>query len=56
VLPGIFRAKLIDELNAKESILFMKDLVEADEILLCNSVRGVAPALLDIHSIVVNRE
>jgi para-aminobenzoate synthetase/4-amino-4-deoxychorismate lyase len=52
VLPGIFRAQLINELPAKESILFVDDLLEADEISLCNSVRGVAPALLDVHSTV----
>ncbi len=45
-LPGIMREHLIKELNAKE-LLFKKDAVEqADQVILCNSLRGIIPVKL----------
>ncbi len=47
LLPGIERAKLIKELDAKEAILSCEDLQDAKEIIICNSLRGRAK----IHTI-----
>ena len=42
LLPGTARAQVLrDEPNAREAILTLDDLVQADEIYLCNSVREV---------------
>jgi len=42
LLPGTARAKILRERsNAREAILTMDDLLRADAIYLCNSVRGV---------------
>jgi para-aminobenzoate synthetase/4-amino-4-deoxychorismate lyase len=42
VLPGIFRRHLLEtEANAEERILTLEDLETADEILICNSLRGL---------------
>ena len=46
LLPGVWRKKLISDLNAAESILRKEDIEEADEILLCNSLRGAVNAKL----------
>jgi para-aminobenzoate synthetase/4-amino-4-deoxychorismate lyase len=46
LLPGIWRAKKIAELNASEEPLSRESLKAAEEILLGNSVRGAAPAKL----------
>ena len=40
LLPGVERAHLLASLPAEEKLLFESDLRSADEILLCNSVRG----------------
>ena len=44
LLPGIERASLINELEAVEKILYPSDLSAAEEILVCNSVRGSTAA------------
>ncbi|MDZ7266281.1 MAG: aminodeoxychorismate synthase component I [candidate division KSB1 bacterium] len=48
VLPGIYRAHLLatQTLPVSEKVLRLEELLAADEILLCNSVRGVLPAKL----------
>ena len=42
LLPGIWRAKMIDELHAVEKILYPEDLFSAEKIIMGNSVRGGA--------------
>lgn len=42
LLPGIYRKILIKRWQAKEKVLFTYDLMKAEKIFLCNSVRGVA--------------
>jgi len=47
LLPGTCRAQILRERpNAREAILTLDDLLHADEIYLCNSVRGVYPVEL----------
>ncbi len=48
VLPGIMRAVMLDDpaWNAVEGILKPQDLQRADEIVLCNSLRGALSVLL----------
>lgn len=48
LLPGIYREYILkeQELPVKEKILYRKDIVEADEIMLINSVRKIVPAVL----------
>ena len=38
-LPGVYRAKLLEEGEIEERVLTLQDLVSADEIALINSVR-----------------
>ena len=40
LLPGVERAHLLASFPAEEKLLFESDLRSADEMLLCNSVRG----------------
>ena len=40
LLPGIWREKMMHELNAVEKVLYSEDLKNADEIIIGNSVRG----------------
>ena len=44
LLPGVWRKKLIKELNAVEKILCFDDLKSAKKIILCNSLRGAVEA------------
>jgi branched-subunit amino acid aminotransferase/4-amino-4-deoxychorismate lyase len=48
VLPGIMREVLLGDrsFNAGERVLFFSDLLDAEDILLCNSLRGVMQARL----------
>jgi para-aminobenzoate synthetase/4-amino-4-deoxychorismate lyase len=46
LLPGIWRAKMIKELNAQEDNITLNDLKNADEVMICNSVRGSTTATL----------
>lgn len=40
LLPGIWRARMLRKLSAQETVISIPDLLNADEILLGNSVRG----------------
>jgi para-aminobenzoate synthetase/4-amino-4-deoxychorismate lyase len=40
LLPGIWRQKMLKELNAVEAIISLNELVNADKIIIGNSVRG----------------
>ncbi|CAL63093.1 Putative para-aminobenzoate synthase (Aminodeoxychorismate synthase) PabB [Herminiimonas arsenicoxydans] len=46
VLPGVMRAVLLDDpaWQAQEKILTLDDLRAADEVIVCNALRGVLPA------------
>jgi branched-subunit amino acid aminotransferase/4-amino-4-deoxychorismate lyase len=48
VLPGIMRGVLLGDksFDAGERVLFLDDLLDAEDILLCNSLRGVMRATL----------
>lgn len=48
VLPGIFRRYFIRKYRAQERKIFLKDLLKADRIFLCNSVRGLTQIDLKI--------
>lgn len=48
LLPGSMRALMIDKLNANEEIIYLEQLCTADELMVCNSVRGLANAELHI--------
>lgn len=41
LLPGVFRNYLIKNRKVKEKTIFLADLLKADKIFLCNSVRGL---------------
>jgi para-aminobenzoate synthetase/4-amino-4-deoxychorismate lyase len=41
VLPGIFRRYFIKKYRAQEKKIFLEDLLKADRVFLCNSVRGL---------------
>lgn len=47
VLPGVMRAELIKHLRAQEQILYRSDLLSAQSLLVCNSLRGPLLAKLD---------
>ncbi len=50
VLPGVMRQKLMGDdssTNLEERILFPEELLQADRIFICNSVRGVLPVILE---------
>ena len=48
VLPGIMRAHILNDANysAQEKNLSLDDIRSADEIFVCNSLRGILPAVL----------
>lgn len=48
VLPGIMRAVLLEDqhLQAQEKSLTIEEVLQADEIMLCNALRGALPAVL----------
>ncbi len=46
LLPGTMRSKMIEELGAIEKVITLDQLSNADEILVCNSVRGCATAVI----------
>jgi para-aminobenzoate synthetase/4-amino-4-deoxychorismate lyase len=52
LLPGVQRQVLLEsrELGAVEEVLTVRDLAEADEIVLTNSIRGVVPTRLDLNA------
>ncbi|MCM8801092.1 MAG: aminotransferase class IV, partial [Candidatus Omnitrophica bacterium] len=41
LLPGIFRQYLVKNYNVKERVIYLKDLINADKLFVCNSVRGI---------------
>lgn len=45
-LPGVLRAQLLDEGRLVERSLVWKDLLQADELAVLNSVRGWLPAVI----------
>ncbi|MES2024522.1 MAG: aminodeoxychorismate synthase component I [Pseudomonadota bacterium] len=49
LLPGVMRGVLLDdpEWNAQEKILTLDDVRNAEEIVVCNALRGVLPAVID---------
>ncbi len=49
VLPGVMRAVLLDDpaWNAREKRLTIADLQSAEEVIVCNALRGVLPAVID---------
>ena len=46
LLPGILRADLLEKKQAIEGILTITDIIEADEVFLGNSLRGLMKAKL----------
>jgi para-aminobenzoate synthetase / 4-amino-4-deoxychorismate lyase len=50
LLPGIWRAKMIKELNAQEINITLQELENAEKIMLCNSVRGTTRGQLKIKN------
>lgn len=52
VLPGIMRALLLEDqhLQAQEKSLTIEEVLQADEIMLCNALRGALPAILVLQS------
>ena len=44
VLPGTFRIDVLESGKAREAILTLDDLANAEEVFLGNSVRGLVPA------------
>lgn len=48
VLPGVMRTVLLEDatLNAEEKILTLNDLRKAEEVLICNALRGALPATI----------
>lgn len=48
VLPGVMRAVLLEDatLNAEEKILTLTDLRNAEEVVICNALRGALPATI----------
>lgn len=46
LLPGIFRAHLLKNRHAREKVIFLSDLLDADKVFLCNSVRGLVEVKL----------
>lgn len=50
LLPGTCRAQILRErLDAYEAVLTLDDLVHAESIYLCNSVRGIYPVRLSLE-------
>jgi para-aminobenzoate synthetase/4-amino-4-deoxychorismate lyase len=52
VLPGIMRAVLLEDphLQAQEKSLTIENVLQADDIMLCNALRGALPAILVVQS------
>ena len=48
VLPGIMRAVLLEDMtwNAEEKVLTLNDLRNAEQVVVCNALRGVLPATI----------
>lgn len=48
VLPGVMRARLMRELGAQERALTLADLQSAQQVIVCNALRGALLAKLDL--------
>lgn len=49
VLPGVMRRLVLDDptMNAREAVLTLDDLRRAERIMVCSSLRGTLPAMVD---------
>jgi para-aminobenzoate synthetase/4-amino-4-deoxychorismate lyase len=57
VLPGIFRQHILETNDAaSEKVLRLEDLKEADEIYICNAVRGLREVVLETRAKVADPE
>lgn len=56
VLPGIMRARLLADavLNASEAVLTLDDVRNAEDVIVCSSLRGAMPAWVDWHAPLVD--
>jgi para-aminobenzoate synthetase/4-amino-4-deoxychorismate lyase len=54
VLPGTMRKKIMADFAAEEKILHLKDLNDAEELYICNSVRGGTRAIFILHGIALS--
>ncbi len=56
VLPGIMRGLLLDDptMNAREAVLTLDDLRNAERIMVCSSLRGSLPATVDWEAALVD--
>ena len=56
VLPGIMRGLLLDDptMNAREAVLTLDDLRVAEHIMVCSSLRGSLPAIVDWDAALVD--
>lgn len=48
ILPGIFRGHLLKTRRVKEKVILPVDLLKADKVFLCNSVRGLVEVKVEI--------
>ena len=55
VLPGVMRARLLEDpqWHAKEAVLTLDDLRDAEAIVVCNALRGVLSAVVDWEAALV---
>lgn len=49
LLPGIFRSHLLKNRRVKEKAIFLNDLLNADKVFLCNSVRGLVGVKIKVE-------
>lgn len=56
LLPGVMRAVLLDDpaWQASERVLTMDDLQRADEVIVCNALRGIVPVQVDFTACVID--
>ena len=48
VLPGVMRSYILDnEPTAEERILTLRDIIEADEVFICNALRGMHKVMFE---------
>ncbi len=50
VLPGVMRSVLLEDraFNAVEAVMTRDDLLSAQAIVVCNALRGVVPAVVQL--------
>lgn len=56
VLPGVMRGLLLEDpiMNAREAVLTLDDLRNAEQIMVCSSLRGSLPAMVDWDAALVD--